>query len=232
MNISGWIKQSMMDFPGKIAAVVFTQGCNFKCPYCHNPELIAFETGSFSEEVIFQHFTKNRFLLDGVVITGGEPTLQPELLNFIKKIKSLGLAVKLDTNGSHPKLVKKLIGQQLVDYFAMDIKSAFDYRNYSLASGIPISETLLQNIKQTMHMIIESGIEHEFRTTICKELITFNNISSILHEIEGCKRYCLQQYRTFNNEKSEQTLFTVYDVNSIENYLQHQKLNFKVELRC
>ena len=123
-----------MDYPGKIASVVFTQGCNFSCPYCHNRELIPVSPGSFPSAPVFSHLEKNRLLLDGVVITGGEPTLHSGLPDFIKAVRDLGLAVKLDTNGTNPKMLEILIRQDLVDYIAMDVKSSMDSERYSLAT--------------------------------------------------------------------------------------------------
>ena len=208
MQIGGFIKQSLIDYPGKIAAVVFTQGCNFRCGYCHNEELFPFGKGTISEETVLVHLKKNRFLLDGLVITGGEPTMQADLYSFIKKVKDMGLLVKLDTNGSNPKVMESLRVKDLLDYVAMDIKSALTEPDYSLASGISVSPEMLKRVRQSIQMIIHSGVEHEFRTTVCRELVSLENIRAIVPELEGAQRYFLQQYRS--NEKSSETNFFAY----------------------
>jgi pyruvate formate lyase activating enzyme len=217
MNISGFLKQSFIDYPGKIVSVVFTQGCNFRCPYCHNPELIPVTEGTIPEKVIFAHLEKNRLLLDGIAITGGEPTLQPDLKSFIQRVKESGLLVKLDTNGSNPKLLRNLLDERLLDYVAMDIKSALTETDYALASGIAVSPGKLQQIRQSIQMIINSGVAHEFRTTVCRELVSMENIRAILPELEGAQRYFLQQYR--DNEKFEEAKFSAYPKEETEEFL-------------
>ncbi len=185
----------MMDYPGMIASVVFTQGCNFKCPYCHNEELIPIKTGLIDEEDVMAHLSKNKYLLDGVVITGGEPTLQKQLIPFILKIKNIGLAVKLDTNGSNNEVLKQLVKDQLINYIAMDIKSALTIETYALNTGINFSENTINNLKKSIQLIIRSGIKHEFRTTVCKELIAVNDIYSIIDNIKKAENYYIQQYK-------------------------------------
>jgi len=231
MQISGWIKQSLMDYPGKIAAVVFTQGCNFRCPYCHNQELIPMTSGSFPEETILQHLDKNRFLLDGVVITGGEPTLQADLIRFIKKVKTLDLAVKLDTNGSHPQLLNELIGEKLVDYIAMDVKSALKPSRYCLAAGIKMNEKLLDRIKTAIRLIIDSGVDHEFRTTVCRELIQPEDLDLIAGKLTGCRRYFLQQYRPFDQKPEGCRIFSVYPENWVNQFTERWSTELNILLR-
>lgn len=220
-----------MDYPGRIASVVFTQGCNFKCPYCHNPELIAATKGSFDVNIILSHFRKNRLLLDGVVITGGEPTVQTGLPNFMRQIKELGLDIKLDTNGTNPQMLKILLREGLVDYSAIDIKSALFLSSYSLNSGINASDKILNNIKESINLVIESGIEHEFRTTVCKELISISDIDTIINNIEGSQQYYLQQYRPFDTDKEEKCTFSAYPINELENIIQRKKSNIKIGIR-
>ncbi|MGV8139015.1 MAG: anaerobic ribonucleoside-triphosphate reductase activating protein [Mangrovibacterium sp.] len=231
MQINGWIKQSLMDYPGKIASVVFTQGCNFRCPYCHNPELIPMTSGSLAEETILQHLDKNRFLLDGVVITGGEPTLQADLIGFIKEIRSLNLAVKLDTNGSRPQLLNELIGEKLVDYIAMDVKSAHEPERYGLAAGVPVSQSLLEKIETSMHLIVQSGIDHEFRTTVCRELIQPKDLDLIVGKLSGCRRYFLQQYRPFEQNPEGCRIFSAYPENWINQFTERWSTELNIRFR-
>lgn len=242
MRIGGFIKQSLMDYPGKIASVVFTQGCNFKCPYCHNAGLIPVCKGSISNELVFSHLEKNKLLLDGVVISGGEPTMQTDLYSFVTKVKELGLLVKLDTNGTNPILLKKLIEHQLLDYIAMDVKTALSFQKYAVVSGISCTITdrmtashpignLLFKLRQSIQFIIESGIEHEFRTTICKELISLEDIRSILNEITGCQRYFLQQYQMLYESKTDEHHLTPYYNDDVFQFIEEQQYHFLFEYR-
>lgn len=226
MQISGIVKQSLIDYPGKIATVVFTQGCNFHCGYCHNEELIPVGKGIISGETILAYLEKNRFLLDGVVITGGEPTMQADLFPFIRKVKDLGLLVKLDTNGSNPKIVENLLSEDMLAYVAMDIKSALTETDYSLASGISVSSKMLNRIRQSIQMIIYSGVEHEFRTTVCRELISLKNIDAIIPELEGAQRYFLQQYR--DNEKIEEERLSAYPEEEIYAMISEFSVKFPI----
>ena len=196
--IGGIQKTTLVDFPNKVAAIVFTQGCNFRCGYCHNPLLIypPLEGGSKSlisgRGVIedFLSFLKTRIgKLDGVVITGGEPTLQSGLYNFIKEIKQMGFEVKLDTNGTNPEVVKRLINDNLLDYIAMDIKAPFD--KYDLITNTNINK---DNILQTIKLIKNSKIDYEFRTTVVKSQLSFNDFEKIGQMIKGAKRYYLQKF--------------------------------------
>lgn len=201
MQISGFIKQSLMDYPDKIAAVLFTQGCNFNCPYCHNSELMEMRIGSISEAEIFVHLEKNKSLLDGVVISGGEPTLQKDLIPFLQRIKQLELSIKLDTNGSNPHIIYQLLENKLLDYIAMDIKAPLTPHHYSACAGIEVSPKLLAKLSQTMDIIQNSGIQYEFRTTVAKELLQTNDIKLIGKHLQDEKRYYIQQvvHSNFNS---------------------------------
>ncbi len=219
MRISGWIRQSLMDYPGKVASVIFTQGCNFRCPYCHNPELIPLGEGSIPEETVLAQMEKNRFLLDGLVITGGEPTMQPDLRSFIKKVKDLGLSVKLDTNGSNPEILSQLLTEHLVDYVAMDIKSALTEEDYAMAAGVVCSPQKLEHVRRSVRYIIRSGVEHEFRTTVCRELISFDHIRTILSELKGAQRYFLQQYRPGEKQNYAEN-YSAYSKEEIADFIR------------
>lgn len=231
MRISGWIKQSLMDYPGKVASVIFTQGCNFRCPYCHNPELIPWGQGVIPESTVLAHLEKNRFLLDGLVITGGEPTMQVDLFCFMKKIKGLGLVVKLDTNGTHPQLLHDLIRDKLVDYIAMDVKSAPELSRYSLPAGVKIIAKLMDRIKTSIRLIIDSGIDHEFRTTLCRELVSLEDLDLIMKCLRGSRRYYLQQYRPFEQKKERSVTFTAFPDEWIKQVIDDRNSGIDIRLR-
>jgi len=189
--INGLQKSTLIDFPKKIASIVFSQGCNFRCGYCHNPELLSLnipKTQISTEEVL--SFLKTRKgKLDGVVVTGGEPTLQAGLYDFIKEIKSMGFLVKLDSNGSNPKILEKLIRDNLLDYIAMDIKAPLD--KYSEITNVKINT---ENIQKSINMIMNSGVDYEFRTTVVKSQLSFDDFEKIGKLINGAKRYYLQKF--------------------------------------
>ena len=194
MNIAGVQKVTLLDYPGKVACEIFTQGCNFECPFCQNSSLIPItNTGEFSEEEIFEYLNLRKNILDGVVITGGEPTVQKDLKSFIKKIKDLGLLVKLDTNGGNPKVLQELIDEKLVDYVAMDIKNIFN--KYNITSGKKIN---LDNIKKSIEILKASKIDYEFRTTIIKEMHSLDDIVSIC-KLVGNAKYYLQNFEDSEN---------------------------------
>lgn len=194
MNIAGVQKVTLLDYPGKVACEIFTQGCNFECPFCQNSSLIPItNTGEFSEEEIFEYLNLRKNILDGVVITGGEPTVQKDLKSFIKKIKDLGLLVKLDTNGGNPKVLQELIDEDLVDYVAMDIKNIFN--KYNITAGKKVS---LDNIKKSIEILRVSKIDYEFRTTIIKEMHSLDDIISIC-KLVGNAKYYLQNFEDSEN---------------------------------
>lgn len=194
MNIAGVQKVTLLDYPGKVACEIFTQGCNFECPFCQNSSLIPItNTGEFSEEEIFEYLNLRKNILDGVVITGGEPTVQKDLKSFIKKIKDLGLLVKLDTNGGNPKVLQELIDEKLVDYVAMDIKNIFN--KYNITAGKKIN---LDNIKKSIEILKASKVDYEFRTTIIKEMHSLDDIVSIC-KLVGNAKYYLQNFEDSEN---------------------------------
>lgn len=194
MNIAGVQKVTLLDYPGKVACEIFTQGCNFECPFCQNSSLIPItNTGEFSEEEIFEYLNLRKNILDGVVITGGEPTVQKDLKAFIKKIKDLGLLVKLDTNGGNPKVLQELIDEKLVEYVAMDIKNIFN--KYNITAGKKIN---LDNIKKSIEILKASKIDYEFRTTIIKEMHSLDDIVSIC-KLVGDAKYYLQNFEDSEN---------------------------------
>ncbi|MEW5735827.1 MAG: anaerobic ribonucleoside-triphosphate reductase activating protein [Thermodesulfobacteriota bacterium] len=178
MKIGGMQKVSLIDFPGRVAAVLFTAGCNFACPYCHNPELVNPKPdGLLDTEAVFRFLEKRRGMLDGVVITGGEPTLQPDLAESILAIREMGFAVKLDTNGSRPEVLSGLFEKKLVDYVAMDAKTAPRlYPSYLKAACKP------RDIEKSMELIMGSGVGYEFRTTCARPMVD----PEVVKELCGC----------------------------------------------
>lgn len=190
MHIGGLQKNSLIDFPGTVACVVFTTGCNFSCPYCHNPDLASGPvTGSGSQDVqdIFTFLTSRKGLVDGVVITGGEPCLQPDLMDFIRKIKDMGFAVKLDSNGSRPRVLADLLSRSLVDYLAMDIKTA-----PTLYPDIINSSLRVDAIQESVDLIMATAPAYEFRTTCVRPFITKEIMETICMQIRGAQKYVLQ----------------------------------------
>jgi pyruvate formate lyase activating enzyme len=191
MTFGGLEKFTLIDYPGKVACMVYTIGCNFRCPYCHNPELVD-ETveNLISEDYVLDFLVKRKGILDGLVITGGEPTMHGEnLYLFIKKVKKLGFLVKLDSNGTDSKMLKKLIDEKLVDYVAMDIKSPMSKYSQTVARPVDIV-----SIRKSIKLLINSKIEYEFRTTVVKALLEPKDIFEIGEEILGASRYYLQKF--------------------------------------
>ena len=190
MRIGGFQKFSLIDFPKKSSAVIFTQGCNFRCSYCHNPELVYENLFGVPvrEEEVFAFLEQRKNILDGVVITGGEPTLQPDLADFILKIKSKGYFVKLDTNGSNPDIISRLLNKRLLDFIAMDIKAPLD--KYKSVCGVKIN---IQNIRKSIEIIKKSNIPFEFRTTYDMSKLIEYDIQRIKEETAAGYNYRLQK---------------------------------------
>jgi len=191
MRIGGFQKVSLIDYPGKVAAVVFTQGCNFRCPFCHNVELVVPTCfgPTIDEDEVLAFLTKRVDKLQGVVVTGGEPTLQPDLDRFLQKIKALGYAVKLDTNGSRPEVLQQLLEGALVDYVAMDIKASPE--KYDLLCGVPVN---LIKIRDSIRLILSSGMPHEFRSTFPKTFLSKNDLPGMLALVEGSSSFRIQPF--------------------------------------
>lgn len=210
MLIGGLQKTSLLDFPEKISAIVFTAGCNFRCGYCHNPELI--KPVALVKDDVFAFLKTRMGKLDGVVITGGEPCLQKELPEFIEEIKSMGYAVKLDTNGSFPEMLEKVLPD--LDYAAMDIKAPLE--KYTEIVNVPVNT---DNIFKSIRMLQNSGIDYEFRTTVLESQLTFEDFESIGRLLNGSKKYILQKFvpskildeellshKTYSNEQFQEII--------------------------
>lgn len=192
MRISGFQKMTLLDFPGRVACTVFTAGCNMRCPFCHNAALVTHidNSVSFGEDEILDYLKKRKGLLDGVCITGGEPLLQAGIEDFIAKVKAIGYAVKLDTNGTFPEKLISLVDKGLVDYVAMDIKNCKE--KYAATAGIGTLD--INAIEQSVEFLLKGRVEFEFRTTIVKELHTVEDIAAIGKWIKGAPRYFLQNF--------------------------------------
>ena len=182
-------KTSLIDFPQKIACIVFTNGCNFKCGYCHNPELFTNKEPALSVPDFFAYLNTRKNKLDGVVITGGEPTLQKDLQTFIQKIKDLDFCVKLDTNGTNPNVIEKLLKSNLLDYIAMDIKAPLS--KYKSVTNVDYD---VSKIEKSIDLIKNSDIDYEFRTTVIKSQLSIEDFKQIGEEIKGAKAYYLQEF--------------------------------------
>lgn len=192
MNIQGIQKLTLLDYPGKMACTVFTAGCNLRCPFCHNASLVVNppKESAYSQEEIFSFLEKRKGIIDGVAITGGEPLIQPDLEEFVVKARELGYSVKLDTNGTNPEKLRKLIDKNLLDYVAMDIKGSKN--SYSQCVGIPNYDTT--KIEKSVEILKASNIDYEFRTTVAKGLHTIQDIAEIGEWLRGAKRYFLQGF--------------------------------------
>ena len=197
MEIFGLEKMSMVDYDGKVAATVFTGSCNFRCEFCHNSPLVLSykQLPIIPEEEVLAYLEKRKGLLDGVCVSGGEPTLQKDLPEFIEKIKRLGYSVKLDTNGTNPALVKSLNENGLVDYFAMDIKNAKE--DYARIIGFDSYD--INNVEKTVEYFLSGKAKYEFRTTIIAEFHDANNIEKIGKWIKGADKYFLQKFKDSEN---------------------------------
>ena len=182
-------KLSLVDFDGYVACTLFTGGCNYRCPFCHNSPLIHHQPTIDLNE-IFDYLNKRKKMIDAVVITGGEPTIHKELPDIIKLIKNLGFKIKLDTNGTNPKMLKELIDKKLIDYVAMDIKTSF--KTYYLVTGV--NTPLLDSVKESINILKTSNIDFEFRTTLVKEFHNLDTINEMKELVNGAKKLFLQKF--------------------------------------
>ena len=194
MNLAGLVPLSLCDYPGRVAAVVFTQGCNFRCPWCHNGHLLPLTAESsalVSEAQVLAVLEERRTRLGGVVVTGGEPTLQPALPRFLRRIKALGLDVKLDTNGSHPEVLRQLLADRLVDYVAMDVKAPWD--RYAALTGVVCCNVAA--VQACMALIASSGVPHAFRTTRVDPMLSEREYGDIRTQIPEGSPHTWQAFR-------------------------------------
>ena len=224
MIFGGFQKLTLLDFPGRVACTLFTKGCNFRCPFCHNALLVTdIDDVSYTDAEILDYLKKRIGILDGVCITGGEPLMQPELEEFIKKVKTLGYAVKLDTNGSYPDRLKDLVAKGLIDYVAMDIKNTAE--KYPLTVGVPNAD-----VEESIDFLLSGAVPYEFRTTVVAEHHNISDIEGIAKRISGAEKYFLQKFVDSGHLIGE-NLHEV-DENTMKNMLEKVKKHVKTaELR-
>ncbi len=224
MKIAGFQKLTLLDYPSKVACIIFTQGCNYKCPYCQNSGLIDHSNEDLiDEEEIFKYLNKRKGVIDGIVISGGEPTIQKDLKTFMKKAKDLGFLVKLDTNGSNPNLVEEIINEGLVDYIAMDIKNVL-----KLYKDVTAVTPNVENLKRSIELIKNSPIEHEFRTTIIKNIHDIDKILEICSYVEGEKMFLQNFVRSENVLGEYLEPFSEAELVEIDNILKEKSPNVKI----
>ena len=189
MRIAGLQKCTLLDYPGKVACTVFLPGCNFRCPFCHNYELIANPEDLMEEEQLLSFLQKRVGLLQGVCVTGGEPTLQPQLPEFLRKLRAMGYSVKLDTNGYRPEVLRAVLEQGLVDYVAMDVKNGKDA--YAATCGLESMD--LAKIEESILLLQTSGVDYELRTTLCRPLHDEKTVQNMAHWLQSFTKTKVKQ---------------------------------------
>ena len=202
MNIAGIQKLTLLDFPGRCAATIFTPGCNLRCPFCHNASLVdpdelkqsLSENGLIDPQDVLDFLKDRKGRLTGLAVTGGEPLMQPGIMDFLREVKNIGYAVKLDTNGTNPERLRALLTAGIVDYVAMDYKNCRE--KYAQTAGVPesVGSILYENTMLSRKFITQSGVDHEYRTTIVKELHTAEDVRRMAQELEGEQKYFLQSF--------------------------------------
>lgn len=226
MLILGLTKTTLLDYPGKVAATIFTGGCNFRCPFCHNGNLVLNPSlePAVSEEEVFEHLIKRKNVLEGVCVSGGEPTIQGDLPEFLSKIKALGYLIKLDTNGMHPEIIQKLIEDKLVDYIAMDIKNT--YEKYEITSGIKNID--VAKIKQSIDYLINGALPYEFRTTLVKEYHQEEDIMEMARMISGADTWYLQSFKDSDYViKKGLAAYTKEEISDMTNRIENLKITIR-----
>ncbi len=224
MLFGGFIKQSLLDYPGNIASVVFTKGCNFRCPYCHNSQLVLpdlLDKKGFDEQTILWYLKKNSLLLDALVVTGGEPTLHKQLPAFLRNVKNTGLKIKLDTNGTNPEMINKLLNDKLIDALAMDIKTVLDFKHYSEITGNQLKQEEFENIKQSIALIKNRMNNYEFRTTVLKKYHSKATICEIFKQLQvSIHHYKLNAFKDNENCITPIALDNCYTDTELEDIFQ------------
>ncbi len=199
MRIGGFQKLSLVDYPGRLCAIIWTIGCDLRCKFCYDPELVLpekiRETKEVPKDYIFNYLNKRRGFLDAVEITGGEPTLHGDLPEFIEEIKEMGYLVKLDTNGTNPSILQYLMDRGLIDYVAMDIKTKLTLEKYKGIVGNILTREMFENVKSSIKILLDSKIDYEFRTTLVKDFHSKEDIIEVCKNIQGARVYYLQKLR-------------------------------------
>lgn len=229
MQINGLIKTSLVDYPGHLTATLFTPGCNMRCPFCHNSALVLGDESleQYPESTIYEFLVKRKGILEAICITGGEPTLQQDLLPFLRNVKKLGLKIKLDTNGLNPDVLLSAIDEKLIDFISMDIKNSPE--KYTLTSGV--NSLSIEQITKSVSLLKSNKIDYEFRTTVVAEFHTYEDFLSIADWLSGSSKYVLQQYKFSPNQLSSQ-VFKAYSYEQFQTFQNIlQKSIAVVELR-
>lgn len=218
LPIKGWNKTCLVDYPPYTASTVFVGGCNFKCGFCHNADLVLDFSSipDISQSEILEHLSSKKMWIDGVCITGGEPLLYDEVVEFASAIKKLGMLVKIDTNGANPSLLKKMISMGIVDRVAMDIKTSLE--EYSKVAGVSVD---IENIKESASILMDSDIEYEFRTTVIPSVVGVEKISKIGNWLKGAKKYAIQNFRNqgvklIDGEMTDLKMYTNSDLEEMK----------------
>ncbi|MGD2279488.1 MAG: anaerobic ribonucleoside-triphosphate reductase activating protein [Candidatus Omnitrophota bacterium] len=228
MKIAGFQKLSLVDYPGYLAAVVFVQGCNFRCPYCQNPDLVTLEKRfDCSQQEILDYISARKNMVEGLVITGGEPTIYDDLPDFIKRVKNAGVKLKLDTNGANPDQLKELLKSGLLDFVALDIKTSPS--KYGLVAD---SENAPEAVSESIRMLMSSRVPYEFRTTCVPGIVDKEDLSAIVKLISGAEKYCLQQFRPIITFESKFQDVKPYSKETLEDFRSILSASVKsVEIR-
>jgi len=213
MKFKGWQKTSLIEYPGKISTVVFTGSCNFRCPFCYNVDLVLNpeKLPPIDESTVLEYLEQNRGLYHAVVVTGGEPTMHKELPKFLLKVKKLDFLVGLETNGTNPLMIERLIKNRLVDFVSLDIKAPLAWEKYKKAAGIS-DKRLFESVKKSVKILLGSNVDYEFRTTVVPKIHTEKDIVDISRQLKGAKHYVLQQFlpkNTIDEKFSKATPFRV-----------------------
>ena len=208
MKIMGFKKTSFLDYPDKLASIIFTGNCNFRCSYCHNGSLVCpdmLRDESIDQSHVLEYLENKKNIVEALVISGGEPTLCPGLIDFMRRVKKIGLLIKLDTNGYRPQVLRKVVEENLVDYIAMDLKNSFE----KYPSTVGISNLDLKKIEESINIIRNSKVEYEFRTTMMKEYHTGKDLEAIKNILKREDTLVLQQYRKVEHQLSDK-VFSFY----------------------
>lgn len=224
MKVAGIIEESKSHHPGELAYVILTQGCNFKCHYCYNsPSARIFDNNDDSDtkiDEILLFLKDNKEKYGAVVISGGEPTMHKDLPDVLKRIKSMDFQVRLETNGTQPKMLSQIVSEGLVDYVAMDIKAPLETDKYKDITGVSISTSQLGKINKSIRILTRSKVEYEIRTTLIKQKHSFHDILDICNTIVGCKRYCLQEFDADIAYDKTYNTFSAYDQKELERLIK------------
>jgi len=235
MKIAFLQKQSLIEYPGKISAVIFIAGCNLRCQFCYTPDLVLPERikkiKPIPEEEIFSFLKERKGFLDAVSITGGEPTLNPELPEFIKKIKKIGYLIQLETNGTNFEMLKKLVEKKLIDYVSTDIKHKFEFEKWYEITGKVLTKELFENIKKSINFLLQGKVDYQFRTTLIKEFHKKEDIIEICKSIKGAKVYYLQNFEETESGTVSGKTFTPFSEKEIKEIIEEGKKYANVKAR-